>query len=73
MQTYLHHGLLAQARIRNGESYLAGGATLNELLQAPRVSRDIDMFHDTEEALAAARTGGNGGGGRLGTPVSRRD
>ncbi len=46
--------LLAQARIRNGESYLAGGATLNELLQAPRVSRDIDVFHDTEEALAAA-------------------
>jgi hypothetical protein len=25
---------------------------LNELLRAPRVSRDIDLFHDTDEALA---------------------
>lgn len=46
--------LLAQNRIRSGESYLAGGATLNELLHAPRLSRDLDVFHDTEEALAAA-------------------
>jgi hypothetical protein len=46
--------LLAQNRIGSGESYLAGGATLNELLHAPRLSRDLDVFHDTEEALVAA-------------------
>jgi hypothetical protein len=38
--------------MRSGESYVAGGAALNELLRAPRLSRDIDLFHDTEEALA---------------------
>jgi hypothetical protein len=27
---------------------------LNELIAAPRVSRDIDVFHDTDEALAAS-------------------
>ena len=42
--------LLARNRVASGESYLAGGATLNELL----VSRDLDIFHDTEEALAAS-------------------
>ena len=45
--------LLAENRIRSGESYVAGGAALNELLRAPRLSRDIDLFHDTEQALAA--------------------
>jgi hypothetical protein len=45
--------LLAQSRIASGESYLAGGATLNELLAAPRISRDVDLFHDTESALDA--------------------
>ena len=43
--------LLAQNRISSGESYLAGGATPNELLHAPRLSRGLDVFHDTEEAL----------------------
>jgi len=46
--------LLADNRIRSGESYVAGGAALNELLRAPRRSRDLDLFHDTEEALAAS-------------------
>ncbi len=46
--------LLADNRLRSGESYVAGGAALNELLHAPRLSRDIDLFHDTEEALAAS-------------------
>ena len=46
--------LLADTRLRSGESYVAGGAALNELLRAPRLSRDIDLFHDTEEALAAS-------------------
>ena len=44
---------LAHNRIASGEAYLAGGATLNELIAAPRISRDVDLFHDTEEALAA--------------------
>lgn len=43
--------LLAQTRIASGESYVAGGVALNELLAAARVSRDIDLFHDTDEAL----------------------
>lgn len=33
---------------------MAGGGALNELLGAPRRSRDIDLFHDTAEALAAS-------------------
>jgi hypothetical protein len=45
--------LLAENRIASGESYVAGGAALNELLGAARLSRDLDLFHDTEEALAA--------------------
>ena len=43
--------LIAENRISSGESYLAGSSTLNELIQAPRVSRDVDLFHDTEQAL----------------------
>ena len=46
--------LLAGNRLRSGESYVAGGAALNTLLAAPRLSRDIDLFHDTEQALAAS-------------------
>lgn len=45
--------LLAEQRKRSGESYVAGGAALNELLGGARMSRDVDLFHDTEEALAA--------------------
>lgn len=45
--------LLADNRIASGESYVAGGVALNELLGASRLSHDIDTFHDTEEALAA--------------------
>lgn len=41
-------------RIASGESYVAGGAALNELLSAPRVSRDVDLFHDTERAVEAS-------------------
>ena len=44
---------LAQQRRERGESYVAGGVALNALLSAPRRSRDIDLFHDTEAALAA--------------------
>jgi len=46
--------LLSDDRVRNGESYFADGATLNELIRAPRLSRDLDIFHDTEEARAVS-------------------
>lgn len=46
--------LIAATRVANGESYVAGGTALNEALGAPRVSRDVDIFHDREEALALA-------------------
>jgi len=46
--------LVAQSRIESGESYVAGAAALNEILVAPRVSQDIDLFHDTEQALEAS-------------------
>jgi len=49
--------LLAARRREQGESYVAGGVALNQLLQAPRRSRDIDLFHDTEAALAATWAG----------------
>jgi len=45
--------LIANHRIAQGESYVAGGAALNTLLPATRVSRDIDLFHDTREAVRA--------------------
>jgi hypothetical protein len=44
--------LLAASRRERGESYVAGGVALNMLLATPRRSRDIDLFHDTEEALS---------------------
>ena len=44
---------LADERRRSGESYVAGGAALNEVIPAARLSRDLDVFHDTAEALAA--------------------
>ena len=46
--------LLAANRIAGGESYVAGGTALNELSGGARISRDIDLFHDTAEALEAA-------------------
>lgn len=45
--------LIARNRIESGESYVAGGVALNEALRAQRVSRGIDLFHDTNEALDA--------------------
>ncbi|MCC7103866.1 MAG: nucleotidyl transferase AbiEii/AbiGii toxin family protein [Chloroflexi bacterium] len=46
--------LLAEHRIASGESYVAGGVALNEAIAAARISRDIDLFHDTDEALEAS-------------------
>ena len=43
--------LIAQSRIASGESYVAGAAALNELIDAPRISHNVDLFHDTETAL----------------------
>lgn len=43
--------LLALRRKHAGESYVAGGVALNQALCASRLSRDIDLFHDTDEAL----------------------
>ncbi len=46
--------LLAGNRVASGESYVAGAAALNELLKAARLSRDVGLFHDTDEALEAS-------------------
>ena len=43
--------LLADHRIERQESYLAGGAALTVATASPRISQDIDLFHDTQEAL----------------------
>jgi hypothetical protein len=46
--------LLADQRIASGESYVAGGVALHEMMGGARISRDIDLFHDTDEALEAS-------------------
>jgi hypothetical protein len=43
--------LIADHRKRSGVSYVAGGVALNLLLEGTRLSRDIDIFHDAEEAV----------------------
>jgi hypothetical protein len=47
-------GLLAEGRRRAGDSYIAGGVALNEALAASRISRDIDVFHDSASAVEAS-------------------
>ena len=44
--------LLAGNRKSNAGSYVAGGLALNYRLGTPRLSRDIDIFHDSTKALA---------------------
>lgn len=46
--------LIAEARRTGGESYVAGGVALNEVVRSTRVSDDIDLFHDTEQAVEVA-------------------
>ncbi|MGC4119426.1 MAG: hypothetical protein QM765_33635 [Myxococcales bacterium] len=46
--------LLADERKRSGESYVAGGLALNEMLSGRRRSHDIDLFHDAQAALATS-------------------
>ena len=43
--------LLAKNRIDNPESYVAGGLALNHTLGTPWLSRDVDIFHDSREAM----------------------
>jgi len=45
---------LARLRIDGGSTYIAGGLALNHVLGAPRLSHDIDIFNDSEKAVAAA-------------------
>ncbi len=46
--------LLASLRRSRGESYVAGGVALGEALRTTRISRDLDLFHDTREAVTAS-------------------
>lgn len=43
--------LLASARRAHGESYLAGGAALGAALHTSPLSRALDVFHDTAQAV----------------------
>jgi hypothetical protein len=43
--------LISANRKEQNESYVAGGSALNEIICAPRLSNDIDLFHDTQDAL----------------------
>ena len=45
--------LIAANRMEREDGYVAGGTALNLLIESPRLSRDIDLFHDTREALAS--------------------
>jgi len=40
---------------RDPESFVAGGVAINRT--GPRISRDIDIFHDREERVAATALG----------------
>lgn len=46
--------VLAELRKSSGEGYVAGGVALNELLGTSRRSEDVDLFHDSEEAVAVS-------------------
>jgi hypothetical protein len=48
--------LLLLKKNRNPNSYLAGGIAINRSEKSGRTSNDIDFFHDTDEAVAAAAT-----------------
>ena len=45
---------MSAGRIAAGISYVAGGVALNALTNGTRLSRDIDIFHDTETAVWSA-------------------
>lgn len=48
--------ILAVRRRGLVDSYVAGGVALNHALGAPRVSRDLDIFHDSQEAVQVSST-----------------
>jgi len=39
---------------RNPDSYVGGATVLHTAADSPRASRDVDLFHDTTESLAAS-------------------
>jgi hypothetical protein len=46
--------LLLIARNRNPDSFIGGATVLHQSAASPRVSRDVDIFHDTTESLASS-------------------
>lgn len=44
--------LLLLKRNRSPDSYIAGGAAINRSANSPRFSRDVDFFHDLDEAVS---------------------
>ena len=46
--------LLADGRRRAGDSYGAGCVALNAARRAPRLSSDVDFFHDPADAVGRA-------------------
>lgn len=46
-------GIIADNRRQAGSGCLAGRATVNAFLDAPRASADVDVFHDTADAVHA--------------------
>ncbi len=45
---------LADRRVARGDRYVARGVALSVALETQRLSRDLDVFHDTVEAVAAS-------------------
>lgn len=43
--------LIAENRKKHGVSYVAGGVALNYIINAPRISQDIDIFNDSTKAV----------------------
>lgn len=43
--------LISESRKKSGASYIAGGVSLNSLMNSTRISNDIDIFNDTYDAL----------------------
>lgn len=52
-QRHICH-LLAGRRIAAGERYVAGDSAINTFLGAPRLSNDLDLFHDSQAAVATS-------------------
>ncbi|NUM52980.1 MAG: hypothetical protein HUU46_04990 [Candidatus Hydrogenedentes bacterium] len=46
--------LVARTRIESGESYVGDGVAINEVVRGGRISDDIDLFHDTPQAVMSS-------------------